>query len=232
MKRLVMEATEHDIVRLAIRNALKRQGEYTLTICKEGILISKPDLYDPQAPIEDVVLSNAERDFIMRCFAEGVNIAYDTIIGASVMAAGKKRTPRQLSKKDFDAVRKHFEQTDDRASTEKKDDANASYHGAFTTPKDGGAVVCMLITLTKDAAKADMEKGLYVYAFNIADAEALFKVPVRHGTGVDDTDAPHVHENNPPHQVNDPHEFYGKITVKRNLERDTTRPERPSKNND
>ena len=170
---------EYDIVSFAIAKALKRaRSGYSLTICKEGILISKGDLYDPDVPVEDVVLSKAERDFIMRCFAEGVSIAYDSIIDASVMAAGKKRTPRQLTKEDFDAIRKHFEQTDDRASTEVNNDATAPYRGAFTTPNDGCAVVCMLIRLTKDAAIADIEKGLDVHAFNITDAEALFNVPV------------------------------------------------------
>ena len=79
MKRLIGAATEHDIVKFAIAKALKRQGEYSLTICKEGILISKGDLYNPNVPVEDIVLSKAERDFIMRCFDEGVNIAYDSI---------------------------------------------------------------------------------------------------------------------------------------------------------
>jgi len=139
LKRLVRAATEHDIVKFAIAKALKRQGEYSLTICKEGLLISKADLYDPQVPVEDVVLSKAECDFIMKCFDEGVNIAYNFIVDTSVTVAGKKRTPRQLAKKDFDAIRKHFEhseQTDDRASTEVNDDATAPYRGAFTTPKD------------------------------------------------------------------------------------------------
>ena len=183
-------------------------------------------MYNPYVPVEDVVLSKAERDFIMRCFAEGVNIAYDSIATNSVTAAGKKRTPRQLAKKqdkDFNNIRKHFEQTDDRASTEVNDDTAAPYRGAFTIPREGGAVVCMLIKLTSGAAKADIEKGLDVYAFNITDAEALFNVPIRHGTGVDDTNASHVHTNNQLHQVGDPHVFYGKFTVKLNHERDIRR---------
>ena len=121
MKRLVRAATEYDIVKFAIAEALKRQGEYSLTICKEGILISKADLYDPNVPVEDVVLSKDDCDFIMRCFDEGVNIAYDSIVDNSATTAGKKRTPRQLAKKcdkDFDAIRKHFQQIDDRISTE------------------------------------------------------------------------------------------------------------------
>ena len=216
MERLAMVATEYDLVKFAIKEALKREGEYTLTICKEGIFISKYGLYNSKVPVEDVVLSKAERNFIMKCFDEGVNIAYDTIVSASVMAAGKKRTPRQLVKKDFDAVRehiKHLEQIDGRASAEKNDVATAPNCGAFTTSKDGSAFVCMLINLTEDTAKADIEKGLDVYAINIADAETLFGIPVRHNKGADNTDVPYVHENNPPHQVGDPHAFYKKITV-------------------
>ena len=95
MKKLIKAATVRDTVSFAIAKALKRQGEYSLTICEEGILISKGDLYNPNVPVEDVVLSKAERDFIMRCFDEGVNTAYDSIATNSVKAAGKKRTPRQ-----------------------------------------------------------------------------------------------------------------------------------------
>ena len=116
MKRLVRTATEHDIVTFAIAEALKREGEYSLTTCKEGILISKPDLYNSDTPVEDVVLSKAERDFIMKCFDEGVNIAYQSIVENSVTAAGKKRTLRQQAKTQdrvFDAIRKHFQQTND-----------------------------------------------------------------------------------------------------------------------
>jgi len=39
------------------------------------------------------------------------------------------------------------------------DDAIAPYRGAFTTPREGGAVVCMFIKLTANAAKADIEAG-------------------------------------------------------------------------
>jgi len=43
-----------------------------------------------------------------------------------------------------------------------------------------GVVVCMQIKLDFNDLKADIERGLEIYAFNLENAEKLFRVPVRH----------------------------------------------------
>ena len=78
IKKLIRAATEYDIVKFAIAKALKRQSGYSLTICKDGIVISKADLYNSYAPVEDVALSEANENIVNSLIDEPISLVSKT----------------------------------------------------------------------------------------------------------------------------------------------------------
>ena len=170
------DITDEDIAIAAIVRALRKIGGLQLSRFDDGIAITKDNIEDQDASIDELALSYHECEWIMNSLGYAIN-AMKFEINSRANASNKKQHNNKNVKKETslndrldDLIQK---QVNKNTSKTNKEESAQDKHD-HVIEELGGAVIGMYAWVTQDELEAGMENGFSVTAFGMNAVKTMF----------------------------------------------------------